>query len=347
LFSARVHAFNGNTFLGTATAAPYQVNAALAPGNYTITAKVTDLDSLTATSMPAAITVYGPPTVSLSGPSAATTLVAPATVNLSATANATGTDNTIRQVAFYNGTGLLGSTTTAPYTFAWSNVGAGTYSVTAVATDSVGGTATSYPISVSVISNLPPTVNVGATPTAATAPARITLSANASDSDGTIARVEFYNDLVLLGTATQAPYAYTWDNVAPGHYTVSAKAIDNLGASTQSSPVTVAVAGPPATVYFIDTDQVNVPRVITDTNNAVVWKWGNDDPFGNNLPVAGNGFEFNQRFPGQYFDKETNLHYNYYRDYDPSTGRYIESDPIGSPTKRLLDIFLQLWSCWR
>jgi RHS repeat-associated protein len=35
------------------------------------------------------------------------------------------------------------------------------------------------------------------------------------------------------------------------------------------------------------------------------------------------------RFPGQYFDKETNLHYNYFRDYDPSLGRYVESDPIG------------------
>ena len=40
-------------------------------------------------------------------------------------------------------------------------------------------------------------------------------------------------------------------------------------------------------------------------------------------------FEFPLRFPGQYFDKETNLHYNYFRDYDPSIGRYVESDPIG------------------
>ena len=40
-------------------------------------------------------------------------------------------------------------------------------------------------------------------------------------------------------------------------------------------------------------------------------------------------FEFNLRLPGQYFDKETNLHYNYFRDYDPGIGRYIESDPIG------------------
>jgi RHS repeat-associated protein len=40
-------------------------------------------------------------------------------------------------------------------------------------------------------------------------------------------------------------------------------------------------------------------------------------------------FEFNLRFPGQYFDRETNTAYNYFRDYDPQTGRYVQSDPIG------------------
>jgi RHS repeat-associated protein len=65
----------------------------------------------------------------------------------------------------------------------------------------------------------------------------------------------------------------------------------------------------------------------------VVWRWDNNDPFGANVPdenPSGVGaFTFNLRFPGQYFDKETNTHYNYYRDYDPNTGRYVESDPIG------------------
>ena len=65
-----------------------------------------------------------------------------------------------------------------------------------------------------------------------------------------------------------------------------------------------------------------------------MWKWDNVDPFGANAPNEdpdgdGTRFGFNLRFPGQYFDKETNTHYNYYRDYDPTTGRYIQADPIG------------------
>jgi RHS repeat-associated protein len=64
-----------------------------------------------------------------------------------------------------------------------------------------------------------------------------------------------------------------------------------------------------------------------------VWRWDQQEPFGNNPPdenPSGLGaFEFPLRFPGQYFDKETNLHYNHFRDYDASIGRYGESDPVG------------------
>jgi RHS repeat-associated protein len=64
-----------------------------------------------------------------------------------------------------------------------------------------------------------------------------------------------------------------------------------------------------------------------------VWRWEQQEAFGINVPdenPSGLGaFELPLRFPGQYFDKETNLHYNYFRNYDPSLGRYEESDPIG------------------
>ena len=64
-----------------------------------------------------------------------------------------------------------------------------------------------------------------------------------------------------------------------------------------------------------------------------MWRWDQQEPFGVNVPdenPSGVGaFDLPLRLPGQYFDKETNLHYNYFRDYDPSIGRYGESDPIG------------------
>ena len=66
----------------------------------------------------------------------------------------------------------------------------------------------------------------------------------------------------------------------------------------------------------------------------MVWKWENSDPFGANAPNedpsnTGTTFKYNLRFPGQYYDQETGTHQNYFRDYDPATGRYVQSDPIG------------------
>jgi regulation of enolase protein 1 (concanavalin A-like superfamily) len=96
--------------------------------------------------------------------------------------------------------------------------------------------------------NAPPTVSLTA-PTAGqafTAPATIALAAAASDSDGTVARVEFYSGTSLLGTDTAAPYQASWSNVAAGSYTLTAVAIDNAGASVTSAPVSITVSTAPA-----------------------------------------------------------------------------------------------------
>jgi len=86
-------------------------------------------------------------------------------------------------------------------------------------------------------------------------------------------------------------------------------------------------------VYYLHTDHLGTPRRATDENGTVVWAW-QGDTFGqaaaNEDPAnLGSNTTVNLRFPGQYFDTETGLHYNYFRYYDPSTGRYITSDPIG------------------
>jgi RHS repeat-associated protein len=72
--------------------------------------------------------------------------------------------------------------------------------------------------------------------------------------------------------------------------------------------------------------------VVTDTQNRLRWRWL-AEPFGGSAteenPSGLGALTVNPRFPGQYFDVETGLSYNYFRDYDPAVGRYVQSDPIG------------------
>jgi RHS repeat-associated protein len=92
--------------------------------------------------------------------------------------------------------------------------------------------------------------------------------------------------------------------------------------------------GAGVSLFYVHSDHLNTPRRVSrPSDNVVLWRW-DSDPFGttaaNEDPDAdANLFTFQLRFPGQYFDVETGLHYNYFRDYDPQTGRYPQSDPIG------------------
>ena len=86
-----------------------------------------------------------------------------------------------------------------------------------------------------------------------TAPATMTISATASDSDGTVTRVDFYAGGQLLGSDTSSPYNYTWGSVLGGTYSLTVVARDDDGASTTSSAVTVTVSGltsTPTTLVF-------------------------------------------------------------------------------------------------
>ncbi len=102
-------------------------------------------------------------------------------------------------------------------------------------------------------------------------------------------------------------------------------------AETRADLPVVAVPG--ATLTYLHPDHLGTPRLATDSSKRVIWRW-DSAPFGDSPAQEdpdGDGVRFtlNLRFPGQYFDAETGLHYNYFRDYDPVTGRYLESDPIG------------------
>jgi len=84
---------------------------------------------------------------------------------------------------------------------------------------------------------------------------------------------------------------------------------------------------------YLHFDHLGTPRMATNDSQTVVWRW-DSDAFGSIAPDEdpdgdSNDLTVNLRFPGQYLDGETGLYYNYFRDYDPVTGRYIQSDPIG------------------
>jgi len=85
-------------------------------------------------------------------------------------------------------------------------------------------------------------------------------------------------------------------------------------------------------LYYVHADHLGTPLQVLDQANQLRWRW-DPAPFGETAaeenPSGLGVFELNLRFPGQYFDKETNLHYNMARDYSPQEGRYIQSDPIG------------------
>ncbi len=85
-------------------------------------------------------------------------------------------------------------------------------------------------------------------------------------------------------------------------------------------------------LYAVEADHLGTPRVLTDAGQHLRWRW-TSAPFGDTPPEENpenlGTLTFNLRFPGQYYDAESGLHYNFFRDYDPQTGRYVQSDPVG------------------
>jgi hypothetical protein len=223
----------------TATA-PANANVA-PPGPYMLF--IIDANGVPSVSRMVSVQGDSPPVVTLTQPSDGATFTQPATVNLAATAS--DADGTVTKVEFFNGAAKLGEDTSAPYNFTWSGVAAGTYTLTARATDNLGAIATSAAatITVSASANTPPNASI-------TSPAdgaifawkpTITVTATASDPDGTVTKVEFLDRTTVLSQDTSAPYSFTWRNVPQGSHVLTARATDNAGAVTTSSQVGITV----------------------------------------------------------------------------------------------------------
>ncbi len=212
--------------------------------------------SYNATSITLTGTTNAAPTVTLTAPATGSVYTAPATVSITATAS--DSDGSISKVEFYNGATLLSSDASSPYSYSWTSVAAGTYTITAKAYDNLNATTTSSASTITVnaaAGNQLPTVTLTAPATGSvyTAPATVSITATASDADGSINKVEFYNGATLLSSDASSPYSYSWTSVAAGTYTITAKAYDNLNATTTSSASTITVnaANQKPTIAFL------------------------------------------------------------------------------------------------
>jgi Bacterial Ig domain len=215
------------------------------------------------------------PLVNLVAPTASQVFTAPATITLSATAS--DADGTIAKLEFFRGTTTLvgtGALAAGKYNYSWANVAAGSYSLTARATDNLGATKTSS--AVNIVVNAPPTVTINAPLNNSTfnVAESIGLQATAADSDGTISKVEFFrggSTLIGQGTLTAGKYSYIWTGANAGTYSVTAKANDDRGGITTSAASIVTVCSATVVVTSPAANQVlNLPSpTVTSVSTAI------------------------------------------------------------------------------
>jgi len=186
-----------------------------------------------------------PPTVSITSPANNAVLIAPATFNVTATASDPG--GSVSQVQFFRDSTSLGTDTTSPYSVGVTSLAAGTYTISAVATDNLGVTATN---SITLIINAQPTVTLNNPTNGAilAAPATVAIEAGATDADGTITQVRFLTNSASLLVDTIPPYQATAANLPAGTYNITAIATDNRSTTATSTVATVTVVNPVAVV---------------------------------------------------------------------------------------------------
>jgi len=181
------------------------------------------------------------PTISITSPPDGASFTAPAIVSITATAQESG--GTITNVSFFDGTTILGGTNNTPYTIT-ANLAIGGHALTAVASDNAGLSVTSSVVNVTVnAGNTPPSVTITNPIDGAVLPgsAALTIRASASDSDGVVTNVQFFDGFTLLGNDTTSPYTVS-KTLAIGAHTLTAVAYDNLGVTATSAPVNVTMA---------------------------------------------------------------------------------------------------------
>ncbi|MDX1404619.1 MAG: RHS repeat-associated core domain-containing protein [Woeseiaceae bacterium] len=133
---------------------------------------------------------------------------------------------------------------------------------------------------------------------------------------------------VIKNAESQTLFVYDDNGLLSGQYDALGTPIQE-NVFFQGAPVALSASN---SLHNVHTDHLGTPRAITD-NGVEIWSWGSD-PFGQAKPQEDpdgdtSTINYNLRYFGQYFDVETGFHYNYFRDYKPAIGQYLQSDPIG------------------
>ncbi|MHB9132351.1 MAG: tandem-95 repeat protein [Armatimonadota bacterium] len=223
-----------------------------------------------------------PPVVGLTAPTTSTLVTQGLATTISATA--ADSDGTVTKVEFFANAVKVSEDLTTPYACAWTPTAAGTCMFTAVATDDDGATRTSPAVTLTV--NAPATVSLIVPTNGAryAPPVSLTLQATASDPDGPISRVRFYEGGTYIAYDDSAPYTFNWGAGKPtGTYTFTAEAYDNNWIPTMSAPVTITIGGiigtgDGLTGKYYDNEDFTGPRVI-QVDPTVNYDWhGYTDP---------------------------------------------------------------------
>jgi glucose/arabinose dehydrogenase len=201
------------------------------------------VDDLTLTATYTAGAPNSPPSVSITSPLDGAVIPAPGAVEI--TVDASDPDGPVQRVEFFDDGTLIATDYDAPWSTFW-NATTGSHNLSARAFDVPGLSTTSSPVAVTVNApNNPPTVSITspADGTVYPQPGSVTITANASDAEGPLQRVEFYVGAALIGSDTTSPYSIAWDSTVGAHV-LTAVAVDSANLQTTSSPVNVTVNQP-------------------------------------------------------------------------------------------------------